>query len=257
MPVYVPHLREKLAQLYKSGRNPAVINAATLAAEIGVVAPQITNWINGNAGMQESSLPDAKLQPFCRLFSLNIEDLLTDNLAHFTQLIARPYSGWQRLLDRAAPFDDQNRIGLALKHRGLHYQPEEDELKGERYQIGEPFRMEVSGPPGWHVVVLVRDPETVACWCPSRFFPDNTFTAEGCIAVPGPDNPAISITEPAGQHWLLTVYTEKRLPELIYQQLYDDLPVNRELAINGLEQALNNKDVGQWLALRKPFYVTI
>ena len=30
----------------------------------------------------------------------------------------------------------------------------------------------------------------------------------------------------------------------------------RELAINGLEQALNNKDVGQWLALRKAFYVT-
>jgi hypothetical protein len=256
MPIHVPYLRDKLSLLYKSGRNPAVSNSATLASEIGVVAPQITNWINGNAGMQESSLPDAKLQPFCRLFTLNIEDLLTDDMAHFQNLIARPYSGWKRLLERAAPFDEKNRIGLALKHRGLEYRPEEEDVKGEHYRIGEPFRMEVSGPSGWHVIVLVRDPETVSCWCPSHYFPDNSLTAEGAIAIPDNEKPAMTISPPTGQHWLLTVYTEKRLPELIYQQLYDDLPVNREFAINSLEQALNNKDVGQWLALRKAFYVT-
>jgi hypothetical protein len=63
MPVYVPHLREKLAQLYKSGRNPAVINAATLAAEIGVVAPQITNFINGNAVRRNLRTGSAESEP--------------------------------------------------------------------------------------------------------------------------------------------------------------------------------------------------
>jgi hypothetical protein len=256
MPVHVPHLKEKLALLYKSGRNPAIVNSSGLAAEIGVVAPQVANWVNGNAGMQESSLPDAKLQPFCQLFSLNIEDALTDNLDHFRTLIARPYSGWKRLLERAVPFDEKNRIGLALKHRGLAYRSEEGDMKGEPYRVGEPFRAEISGPPGWHVIVLVRDPDTVTCWCPSQPFPDNTLTTEGAIALPGNEKPAMTVTHPLGQHWLLTVYTEKRLPELIYQQLHDDLPVNRELAINSLEQALNNKNVGQWLALRKAFYVT-
>jgi hypothetical protein len=256
MPIPVPHLRDKLALLYKSGRNPAISSAASLAKEIGVVPAQVTNWINGNAGMQESALPDAKLQPLCQLFALNIEDLLTPNLEHFKTLIARPYSGWKRLLDRAVPFDDQNRIGLALKHRGLAFQSGEDDLKGEPYRLGEPFRLELSGPAGWHVIVLVRDPETVTCWCPSQYFPDNRLLADGMLSIPAADQPALSVTPPLGQHWLLTVYTEKRLPELLYQQLYDDLPMNRELAINSLEQALNYKDVGQWLALRKAFYVT-
>ncbi|NOS88349.1 MAG: hypothetical protein HOP34_07365 [Methylococcaceae bacterium] len=80
MPIHIPHLRDKLALLYKSGRHPGITSHASLAAEMGVVTPQITNWLNGNAGMQESSLPDAKLQPFCRLFMLNVEDVLTDDL---------------------------------------------------------------------------------------------------------------------------------------------------------------------------------
>ncbi|MCX7096861.1 MAG: hypothetical protein NTV43_03025 [Methylococcales bacterium] len=256
MPIHIPHLRDKLALLYKSGRHPNITGHASLAAEMGVVTPQITNWLNGNAGMQESSLPDAKLQPFCRLFMLNVEDVLTDDLARFEFLIARPYSGWKRLFERATPYDEKNRFGLALKHRGLAYQPDDDELKGEHFQLGDPFRLEVVGPPGWQVIVLVRDPNTVTCWCPSPYFPDYVFAADGCFSIPGNDKPALSVTEPLGQHWLLTVYTEKPLPPLIYQELYDDLPINREHAINYLEQALNHKDVGQWLALRKAFYVT-
>jgi hypothetical protein len=154
------------------------------------------------------------------------------------------------------PFDEHNRFGLALKHRGLEFHPDEDDMKGERYRLGDPFRLEVSGPAGWHIIVLVRDPEAVTCWCPSQYFPGNTLPPAAAIALPGADQPALSIAAPLGQHWLLTVYTEKRLPELLYQQLYDDLAVNRELAINSLEQALNYKDVGQWLALRRAFYVT-
>lgn len=255
MPIPIPHLREKLALLYKSGRNPAISSSAALAREIGVVPAQVSNWISGNAGMQESAIPDAKLQPLCQLFALNIEDVLTKDLKHFETLIARPYSGWKRLMDRAVPFDDKYRFGLALKHRGLEIRSGEDDMKGERYCLGDPFRVEISGPAGWHVIVLVRDPGTVTCWCPSNHFPDNTIPPGDAIDIPGNHLSALTVTPPIGQHWLLTVCTEKRLPNLLYQQLYDDLPVNRELAINSLEQALNYKDVGQWLILCKPFYV--
>jgi hypothetical protein len=256
MPIHVPHFKEKLSLLYKSGRHPKITNAASLAAEIGVVAPQIANWVNGNAGMQESSIPESKLLPFSQLFALNIEDVLIDNLSQFETIIARPYSGWKRLFERAVPYDEKNRIGVTLKHRALVYRPDEGDLKGERFQINDPFRLEIVGPPGWHVVLLVRDPAAVTCWSPSQYFPDNTLPAEGAFVLPDQDNPPLTVAEPEGQHWLLTVFTEKRLPELLYQQLYDDLPLNRELAINTLEQTLNNKDVGQWLALRKPFYVS-
>jgi len=255
MAIHIPHFKEKLGLLYKSGRNPKVTNAATLATEIGVVAPQIANWINGNAGMQESAIPESKLLMFCQLFALNIEDVLTDNMEHFNTLITRPYSGWKRLFDRAVPFDETNRIGISLKHRGLSYRPDENDLKGERFQLNDPFRLEIFGPPDWHVIVLVRDPGGVACWCPSQFFPDHQMPGNSTLSIPNNDNPPFIISEPTGQHWLLIVFTEKTLPSPVYQQLFDDLPLNRELAINTLEQTLNNKNVGQWLALRKAFYV--
>lgn len=250
----VPHLKTKLQILYKSGRNPAITNQQSLAAELGISTAQISNWLNGGGGMKPESIPENHVDKFCQLFTLNIEDLAKD-LEYFRKRVTKPYSGWKRLFDRAVPYDDQNRIGLALKHRGLAYQPGDDEVKGERYEIGDEFRMEISGPPGWHIIVLVRDPVGVTCWCPSEYFLDNTLTSTGIAAIPDEQKPAITITQPVGQHWLLTIYTENRLPDLLYQQLYDALPMNRELAIDRLEQALNNKDVGQWLALRKAFHV--
>lgn len=251
---HVPQLAQKLECLYRERRNSAITNHQTLADALGVSRGQIYNWLNGDGGMTREAIPDGRFDRFCELFGLSPAEMCAEFEA-FRRILQKPLSGWQRLFDRATPFDAHNRIGLTLKHKGLAYVPDDyDAMKGERYFVGDQFRLELSGPPGWHVIVLVRDPHSVTCWCPSQYFSDNRLAAGG-LGIPPDPKPAIRITEPVGQHWVLTVYTEKPLPETLYRQLYDDLPVNRELAIDRLEHVLDTQNFGQWLALRKPFHV--
>lgn len=252
-----PDLRVKLQKLYHAGRNPAIASDRQLADKLGLTEPQIQNWVSGGGGMNRNAIPSKHVERICQLFNIERGDLQLSDLPRFEERLTRPLSGWARLFQRGEAAHPQGKLVLTPSRTRIiviPYEEEDQEVEGECLQVKENFRIEIQGPSGWYVTLLVQDPLSVECLCP-RYFPDNRLSEAAPLTLPPPQRKPFFADQPAGPHWLVAAFSQNPLPEPLHAQLTDSLMTNREKALDELNRWLENTPKNQRFVLNQAFFI--
>lgn len=253
----IPHLDTKLKKLYASGRNSEITKHEDLAAKLGITAKAIEHWIYGTGGQSEDAIPEKHIENILEFFNLEKKDLQSDDLRAFNKLLQRPPPGWIRLFQRAEEPQQSGRLRLYRPpHRGIGMPYDaNDDVEGECLNLEEKFRLELQGKANWFVVTLVQDPDEIICLCPSRKYPDYRLTTNDNVTLPPAKMNPVYAIKPAGQHWVLAIFTQTRLPGELEQGLLDPLVTHREHAIDELDRWLERQNHQDYFVLRLAFYV--
>ena len=91
------------------------------------------------------------------------------------------------------------------------------------------------------------------CLSPDRYLPYCQLAPNGELCLP--TERSFKITRPLGQHWLVAVFTARRLAPAIADNLADPQPSFRKDALASLYHDLRLMPEQQWHAYRLAFHV--
>ena len=268
--ILIRDLNTKWQVLKTSGLRPDIKIQDDLADALGLSSKSsISNWLNGSGGVKDVHyVPEKHVDALLDLYGLELYGLDRKKFVNasgeeFSAFLANRELFWEGLFHLAQDaygailMERTSMMGIS-ETRGVNLDDAENHYEGERFALGERFRLRVQGPTSWWVAVLLRDPDGIHC-----VYPTETLTNEPIaqrdqgLCLPNIEGKSFRISRPEGQHDWLALVSAEPLPPLFYQGLISPLPSYRSAMLGKLTDHLRTQNSRDWRLLHKAFYVDL